>query len=509
MILHHHSNAQSIVSVSTFTGLGNYLTYESADIYNNDPTLPSPLMEIFTLGSSTTTTTAAEMAASVESTYQSEVQFLEPFAYQADDGYVAAAGVCGGSRFTGQYYNWAWTEINCILAPDNHSRRTMQMIMYEMPFDEGAIVAAYGHPSEGKIGQYGLGDGSNGFHPSSGEANQWIITKSREINKYYIQQSRYPFSPRNYTDMTPKAEAPETDLAIVGAKISEVGTGLAGCFSYNDYGRDTLGSGSKRITWNVQNNGTGLRTLNSEITICNTTDDPTCLSPTTAILTRTDVPAEGIETFTYDYNFEDAGCCKNYSVTLTTGETNAYDNDLKRFVFTVTSPTDDDCDGIADGNDNCSAAANGPVVGTCTSGKIGEPCMSNEWCGTTGVCSKAEEDADADGPGDACDNCPSVSNTAQEDTLPPGGNGCGNACECEGNFNVDVDVDGGDAATFKASFGRGGLNRPCTNGDPCNGDFTCDGNVSGSDAALFKSDFGRNGLDNPCPSCATVPWCNY
>ena len=82
------------------------------------------------------------------------------------------------------------------------------MIMYEMPFDEGAIVAAYGHPSEGKIGQFALGDGSNGFHPSSGDANQWIINKSKEINKYFIQQSRYPFSPRNYEDMTPRPEAP-------------------------------------------------------------------------------------------------------------------------------------------------------------------------------------------------------------------------------------------------------------------------------------------------------------
>ena len=107
------------------------------------------------------------------------------------------------------------------------------------------------------------------------------------------------------------------------------------------------------------------------------------------------------------------------------------------------------------------------------------------------------------------DNCPYRANTNQADTYPPLGNTCGNACECEGNFNIDVDVDGGDAATFKADFGRGGLNRPCTNGDPCKGDFTCDGNVSGSDAALFKSDFGRNSLNSPCPPCSTTPWCTY
>jgi len=439
-----------------------------------------------------------------------EAPFLEPLAYQTD-GYVAAAGVCGGSRFTGQYYNWAWTEINCILAPDNHSRRTIQMIMYEMAYDDGLTLDAYGHPSEGKIGQHELSDGSNGFHPSSGDTNQWIIDKSREINKYFILQSQYPFSPRNYPDMTPRAEAPATDLAIVGAKVSEVGTGLPGCFGYNDHGRDTLSSGTKRITWNVQNNGTGTRTINSGINICNTTDDPGCLSPTSAAITRTDVAPEGIETFTYDYNFQDAGCCKDYSVTLITGETNQYDNDLKRFVFTVTSATDGDCDGVADGADNCPAAANGAVVGTCTSGKIGAPCMSNEWCGTTGVCSMNQEDTDIDGTDDVCDNCPALANPAQEDTLPPGGNGCGNACECEGNFQGDdVDCDGTDAAVFKLDFGRSTPSgRPCTALDPCNGDFSCNGNVDGTDAARFKSDFGRNGLNQPCPSCATVPWCNY
>ena len=110
-------------------------------------------------------------------------------------------------------------------------------------------------------------------------------------------------------------------------------------------------------------------------------------------------------------------------------------------------------------------------------------------CGTNGYCSMA-----------------------QEDTYPPGGgNGCGDACECEGNFNPDVDddVDGSDAALFKADFGRGGYSSPCSTGDPCDGDFDCDSDVDGSDAALFKSDFGRGGYNNPCPYCPTDPWCIY
>jgi aminopeptidase N len=108
------------------------------------------------------------------------------------------------------------------------------------------------------------------------------------------------------------------------------------------------------------------------------------------------------------------------------------------------------------------------------------------------------------------DNCPATANAAQEDTLPPGGNGCGNACECEGNFQGDdVDCDGTDAAIFKVDFGRNAVSRPCTAVDPCNGDFACNGNVDGTDAARFKIDFGRNGLNNPCPSCVTDPWCSY
>ena len=504
LVFHHHSNIQSIVSASTIVGLGNYLANESAGIFNNDPSLPSSLLFIWTQALPPMTA----MAGSSASIYEPGSFPLEPFSYQ-QDGYGAAAGVCGGSGFTGQYFNWAWFAINCILAPDDQSRRAIQMIMYEMPYDDGGIVYAYGHPSEGKIGQYALGDGSNGFHPSSGETNQWVIEKSRDINKYFIKQSQYPFSPRNYPDMTRRAEAPVTDLAIVGAKISEVGTGLPGCFSYNDYGRDVLTPGAKRVTWNVQNNGTSTRTIDSAIAICNTTDDPGCLSPTSAILSRTDVAAEGIETFTYDYDFQDAGSCKDYSVTLTTGETNQYDNDLKRYVFTVTSATDDDCDGVSDSTDNCPAIANGPVVGTCVSGKVGAYCLSNEWCGTAGVCSMAQEDTDADGTAEACDNCSNLSNPLQEDSYPPQGNSCGDLCECEGDFDADKDCDGTDAAKFKLDFGRNEYKRICSNPDPCKGDFICDTDVDGSDAALFKIDFGRNQFNNPCPSCATTPWCAY
>jgi hypothetical protein len=118
-------------------------------------------------------------------------------------------------------------------------------------------------------------------------------------------------------------------------------------------------------------------------------------------------------------------------------------------------------------------------------------------------------DTDSDGTIDCFDNCPTISNPGQEDTFPPEGNYCGNACECEGNFDGNVTVDGLDAATFKSDYGRSGIKRPCITIDPCHGDFICNGNVDGLDAALFKSDFGRSGIKNPCPAHVTDPWCEY
>ena len=119
----------------------------------------------------------------------------------------------------------------------------------------------------------------------------------------------------------------------------------------------------------------------------------------------------------------------------------------------------------------------------------------------------AISDTDADGVPDAADNCPDTPNQDQDDFFPPGGNDCGNACECEGNFDDDENVDGSDASVFKSDFGRGTYNNPCADSLPCNGNFDCDNDVDGSDASVFKSDFGRGSYDNPCPSCPTDPWC--
>ncbi len=107
------------------------------------------------------------------------------------------------------------------------------------------------------------------------------------------------------------------------------------------------------------------------------------------------------------------------------------------------------------------------------------------------------------------DNCPLKANLQQDDTFPPDGNSCGDACECEGNFDNDGDQDGTDAANFKLDFGRSTFFTPCINEDHCDGDFDCDADVDGTDAAKFKEDFGRSPFSNPCPYCPTDPWCVY
>ena len=122
-----------------------------------------------------------------------------------------------------------------------------------------------------------------------------------------------------------------------------------------------------------------------------------------------------------------------------------------------------------------------------------------------------ETDTDEDGIPDSTDNCPNTPNEDQLDQYPPGGNGIGDACECEGNFNCseDDDCDGSDAASFKIDFGRSIFSDPCTNELICNGDFDCDGDCDGTDASLFKQDFGRSRFLNPCPVCEVGDWCVY
>jgi len=252
---------------------------------------------------------------------------------------------CSKYGLYGQYNPWLWEETHCNLAPDYFSRRGIPSILFEYPF----FPEDYGVPEDGLYGQFARDDGTDNKHPSSGEAVDWFLDKSVEIYNYLIKQSRYVYSPRDYNDMSRKSGPTVEDLALVGAKISEVGTGLPGCLFFDESdGRDLLERGAKRITWNIQNNGTNTRTINSKINICNLSDDPECLTPVTDIITRNGIAPEELETFTYDYDFLD---CADFAVTLTSGEDVNYDNDLKRFTFTVVATGDSDCDDPLD--DDC------------------------------------------------------------------------------------------------------------------------------------------------------------
>jgi hypothetical protein len=97
----------------------------------------------------------------------------------------------------------------------------------------------------------------------------------------------------------------------------------------------------------------------------------------------------------------------------------------------------------------------------------------------------------------------------QEDTLPPGGNDIGDACDCEADFNCDGNVDAADVSPFLADFGRSIFGNPCTNDLPCNGDFDCNVNVDAGDVSKLLEDFGRSVFNNPCPACEVGNWCAY
>ena len=171
--------------------------------------------------------------------------------------------------------------------------------------------------------------------------------------------------------------------------------------------------------------------------------------------------------------------------------------------FTNENQADSDGDTIGNACDNCWFVSNTSQNDSdfdCPS----TPYTSDPKCGD--ACEVTGTDTDIDGILDSEDNCPAFSNPFQEDSYPPQTNGCGDACECEGNFDGDLDVDGTDASTFKVDFGRSKLINPCTNELPCNGDFECDIDVDGTNASKFKSDFGRSKIRaTPALTLSPIP----
>jgi hypothetical protein len=182
-----------------------------------------------------------------------------------------------------------------------------------------------------------------------------------------------------------------------------------------------------------------------------------------------------------------------------------FKNDVygENYVRCVTHPNPDD-DGVIYPEDNCPYDANPGQEDSGDGDGVGDVCDN-----CPGDSNPNQTDTDTDGWGNLCDNCPSVSNPNQEDTLPPLGNGIGDACDCECDFDCSGGVDALDVTAFLGDFGRSTFNNPCTNSSPCNGDVDCNVNVDAIDVNKFLEDFGRSQFNNPCPACVAEDWCAY
>jgi hypothetical protein len=167
-------------------------------------------------------------------------------------------------------------------------------------------------------------------------------------------------------------------------------------------------------------------------------------------------------------------------------------------------PPDGDGDGILDPCDNCPAAANGPLLGSCVAGAAGKgaACLDDAGCGLGGDCDPDQRDSDADGTGDVCDATPFAD--ADSDGVPDAEDNCPgvpNGGAQAGVAGVGNQADSGGVASPADPNGAAADGR----GDACQcGDVSGDGRVLGNDATLIR----RRLLNLSVPASFRVSHCN-
>lgn len=175
-------------------------------------------------------------------------------------------------------------------------------------------------------------------------------------------------------------------------------------------------------------------------------------------------------------------------------------------------------------DDNCPLAPNGPQFGTCVYGRadrIGRGCRIAADCGAGGRCSRAQDDVDRDGVGDACDVCVLTADPNQRDSDR---DGFGNACDADFDgdglvspsdrmlmawgwsmnpppAHLDLDGDGHlsviDWQTLQQSLGG----RPGPSALACAGELSC----SSGTCPQATGDRDGDGIGDECDNCPVHP----
>jgi hypothetical protein len=168
---------------------------------------------------------------------------------------------------------------------------------------------------------------------------------------------------------------------------------------------------------------------------------------------------------------------------------------------------DSDNDGFCDDIDNCPNTPNGPGVGTCTSGSIGDPCtiagVNETECGTGGYCSMDQEDTDGDGLGDACDDC-AVDEDCDDGIYCNGGEVCAEGVECQAGTNPCPD----DGLYCNGVESCNEVNDQCESGaDPCTScsaiNCICDDTVD--HCVGCTADYDCDGTNDSSDNCPDMP----